>query len=61
MLDTNLMKNFHFTEATYLQFRWEMFNAFNHVNLNMPNTTLGLASTGRILSAGDARQMQLAL
>jgi hypothetical protein len=26
------MKDFHFTEARYLQFRVEFFNAFNHPN-----------------------------
>ena len=61
VLDTNLMKNFHITESKYFQFRWELFNAPNHVNLNNPNTTLNQPTTGRILSAGDARQMQLAL
>ena len=61
VLDTNLMKNFHITENKYFQFRWELFNALNHVNLNNPNTTLDQPTTGRILSAGDARQMQLAL
>jgi hypothetical protein len=61
VLDTNLMKNFHITESKYFQFRWELFNAANHVNLNNPNTTLNTSTTGRILTAGDARQMQLAL
>jgi hypothetical protein len=28
----SLMKSFHFTEARYLQFRVEFFNAFNHPN-----------------------------
>jgi Carboxypeptidase regulatory-like domain/TonB dependent receptor len=28
----SLMKDFHFTEARYLQFRVEFFNAFNHPN-----------------------------
>src|SRR2546430_13800958 len=36
-LDSNLTKNFQFTEKKYLQFRWEMFNALNHVNLGAPN------------------------
>jgi hypothetical protein len=60
-LDLGLMKNFHFTESKYLQFRWEMFNAPNHVNLSNPGTTLGTMTTGKILSAGSARQMQLGL
>jgi hypothetical protein len=52
--------------ARYLQFRWELFNAPNHVNLcaatsNCPDTTIGLSTTGKIFNAGDARAMQLAL
>ena len=56
-----LMKNFHFTERKFLQFRWELFNAINHVNLSDPVTTIGFGTTGQIFSAGDARQMQMAL
>ena len=36
--DIGLMKNFHFTEATYVQFRTDFLNAFNNVNLCHPNT-----------------------
>ena len=61
ILDTGLMKNFYVTEFKYVQFRWEMFNAPNHVNLSGPGTTLGTPTFGRITSAGAARQMQLAL
>jgi hypothetical protein len=61
ILDTGLMKNFYFAESRYVQFRWEMFNAPNHVNLSNPGTTLGTPTTGVILSAGAARQMQFAL
>jgi hypothetical protein len=56
-----LMKKFAFGENRYVQFRWEAFNAFNHTNLSDPNTTIGQSTTGQIFSAGDARQMQLAL
>jgi hypothetical protein len=61
ILDAGLMKNFYLAEAKYVQFRWEMFNAPNHVNLSNPGTTLGTPTTGVILSAGAARQMQFAL
>ena len=60
-LDTNLMKNFRITESKFLQFRWELFNSLNHVNLGLPNTGLATPTTGKILAAGDARQMQLGL
>ncbi len=33
-----LAKEFHLTESKYLQFRWEVFNAFNHQSLGVPNT-----------------------
>jgi hypothetical protein len=56
-----LMKKFPFGENRYLQFRWEAFNAFNHVNYGDPNTTIGQGSTGQISDAGDARVMQIAL
>ncbi|MDA1311964.1 MAG: carboxypeptidase regulatory-like domain-containing protein [Acidobacteria bacterium] len=61
ILDFGLMKNFYVTEGKYLQFRWEMFNALNQVNLNNPNTNLSQNSTAQILSSGDARQMQFGL
>ncbi len=60
-LDLGVMKNFRVRESHQVQFRWEMFNAPNHVNLGLPTTQIGLPTTGRILSAGTARQMQLAL
>jgi hypothetical protein len=61
VLDWSFMKNFKFAEQRYVQFRWEMFNAFNHVNLGAPITTLFQTNTGQILSSGDARQMQVGL
>jgi hypothetical protein len=60
-LDLGLFKDFHITESKYIQYRWEMFNSTNHVNLGNPNTTIGLAQTGQIFSAGSARQMQMGL
>jgi hypothetical protein len=44
-----------------LQFRWEIFNVINHVNLNAPTTALNSANFGKILGAGDPRIMQFAL
>jgi hypothetical protein len=37
-LDSSLFKKFHFDEQRYLEFRWEMLNALNHMNLANPNT-----------------------
>ena len=61
VLDTGFMKNFSFGEKRYLQFRWEMFNAMNEVNLGNPVTTLGVNTIGQITSAGESRQMQVGL
>ena len=61
VLDAGLMKNFYVTEDKYLQFRWEAFNALNHVNYNNPGTTLGTPDFGVIRSAGGARTMQIGL
>jgi hypothetical protein len=33
-----LAKDLHLTESRYFQFRWEVFNAFNHQSLGLPNT-----------------------
>ncbi|MBC8167152.1 MAG: TonB-dependent receptor [Bryobacteraceae bacterium] len=60
VLNTGLMKNFRIFEGLTFQTRWELFNATNHVNLGTPVTTIGLANTGQILSAGPARSMQFA-
>ena len=61
VLDFGLMKNFYIREDKYVQFRWEMFNAPNHVNLNNPVTNIGIRTTGVISSAKTARQMQFGL
>jgi hypothetical protein len=61
VLDSGLQKNFRFSEQRYLQFRWEMFNAMNEVNLGTPVAMIGVTTAGQITSAGEARQMQLGL
>ena len=62
VFDFALMKNFYVSEGKYVQFRWEMFNLPNHVNLGDPLTFIGLPGrTGVITSARDARQMQFGL
>jgi hypothetical protein len=38
--DISLFKNFSITERVKGQFRFEMFNAFNHVNLRNPNNCI---------------------
>jgi hypothetical protein len=75
--DTSLGKKFHISEERYFDFRWEIFNAFNHMNLGVPNTNYCLGpkadgSTDLVHQAGcqfgritniqiDPRTMQFAL
>jgi len=66
--DLSLRKQFLITEKVKLQFRGDMFNAFNHVNLNLcSNTCPGLIvnhadnNYGTITTAAPGRQVQLGL
>jgi len=60
--DISAFKNFHFTEARYLQFRAETFNTFNHTNWSSIGTTRGVPSTyGLVTAARDPRILQLGL
>ncbi|MGH9338135.1 MAG: TonB-dependent receptor [Acidobacteriota bacterium] len=53
-----LAKNFRIREGMNLQFRMDMFNAFNHVNLGGLNTNISGNNPGRLDSAGGMRSMQ---
>jgi hypothetical protein len=59
-VDLSLHKDFPITERFRLQFRTDFVNAFNHVQYNAPNMSLG-ATMGQITSAQPPRNIQLAL
>ena len=59
--DFAILKDFLFHEPTRLQFRTEMFNAFNQVNFANPTTSVVSSAFGRIRSAADGRLIQFAL
>jgi hypothetical protein len=72
--DLSFLKNFHFTEATYLQFRADFLNAFNNVQLGHPNTnyscpfvqpgtpnTCTSGTFGLVNTSQPARNIQFAL
>jgi hypothetical protein len=59
--DLSVFKNFRIREMKTVQFRWEMFNAFNNVNLGNPSTNRGDTRFGGISSALTAREMQAGL
>ena len=62
--DVALMKNFKVINDRYnIQFRWEMFNAFNHPNFGQPDNSVTDPNFGQITSIGAVapRVMQGAL
>ena len=50
--DMGLMKNWKFGELFAVQFRWEMFNAFNHANFANPNSDPSSGNFGQITTIG---------
>ena len=68
--DLSLMKNVPvFSESRYFQFRWEMYNAFNHTQFSGVDTTARFDAQGnqvngrfgQVTSSRSARVMQLSL
>jgi len=60
-LDLALGKVFTLTEGKTLEFKWETYNAANHVNLANPNNTVDQTGAGQITAAAAMRQMQFGL
>jgi hypothetical protein len=58
--DFSLIKNVRVARAV-VQFRAEVYNAWNHPNFSDPNTNPFSTSFGRVTSAGEARNWQFAL
>jgi hypothetical protein len=60
-VDLGLFRDFSILERMRLQFRAEMTNAFNLVNLSAPNTSFNSSAFGTIRTARAMRQAQLGL
>jgi len=56
-VDVSLAKSWAIGAAS-LEFRWEVFNALNRANFDLPNRLFGNANFGRIFSAKNPREMQ---
>lgn len=56
-----LYKTFSIYRGSTLQFRSEFFNVFNHRNPNGPDTSFGSGNFGKITSAKDPREGEVAL
>jgi hypothetical protein len=60
--DMGIFKNFKIGERFNTQFRWEMFNVWNHTQFGTANLSLSSANFGRITSTlVGPRRMQLGL
>ena len=59
--DISLLKNFFFSEEKGIQFRLEMFNAFNHPDFGLPGTTFDGPGFGVVSSARSGRNIQVGL
>jgi len=60
-IDSALSKRNRLTESSYLEFRWEMFNALNRSNLNNPVQNVNDVNLGEIFGSSPARRMQFGL
>jgi hypothetical protein len=62
-LDASLLKDFHFTEKSFLQLRFETFNTLNHAVFATPNVSSATASNFGYITAvasnSQPRQVQL--
>ncbi|MDP9339899.1 MAG: Plug and carboxypeptidase regulatory-like domain-containing protein [Acidobacteriota bacterium] len=59
--DAGLFKRFQIKERAAFEFRWEMFNIFNHTQFNAIDTTLGSDSFLHATGAHAPRRMQFGL
>ncbi len=65
--DFSVIKRTKLTENQFIEFRWEVFDLFNHANFGQPvrvvGTTLGEITNTRFPTgdSGSSRQMQFAL
>jgi hypothetical protein len=57
----SLAKNSRVRESLDIQFRFELFNAFNHANFDLPDGFLGSPTFGRVNSAQSPRRIQFGL
>jgi hypothetical protein len=57
-VDASLSKRFSITERLNGQFRAELFNAFNHVNLGQPNAQVDSPTAGQVFAIANLAQMR---
>jgi len=58
-LDFIVAKSWPLPGGRDIEFRWEVFNALNRANFDLPNRIFGTPNFGRIFSAKNPREMQV--
>lgn len=58
--DFSIFKTIHVTEVKRFELRMEVFNLFNHTQFKNPSGNVNSSNFGRVTSAFDPRQVQLA-
>ena len=53
-----MAKTWTLAGSRQLELRWEVFNALNKANFDLPNRIFGTPNFGRIFSAKNPREMQ---
>jgi hypothetical protein len=62
LVNLSLAKSFTLVEGKTIEFRWENFNAPNHVNLGLPDNVVDETGAGQITSTAESmREMQFGL
>ena len=60
--DISLLKQTRVSrDGNLIEFRVQLFNAFNHTNLERPGTTLGTSTFGVISNSGNSREIEIAI
>jgi Carboxypeptidase regulatory-like domain/TonB-dependent Receptor Plug Domain len=59
-VDVSVSKRFPIDKSR-IEFRWEIFNLFNHANFGNPDLNISNATVGTITTADDGRTMQIGL
>ena len=60
-VDLAVAKGWNLQGGSRLEFRWEIFNALNRANFDIPSRTFGTPNFGRVFSAKLPREMQLGI
>lgn len=56
-LDASILKDFHFTEGSYFELRFETFNTLNHPIFAAPNVSSATSSTFGLITSTTSNSL----